>query len=65
MFWPARQSIKHVFWVITRNNFNAEKVAYWQNIAIIEPAHEIMVLFVLRKLVLQTRMCSNPVGLDV
>ena len=30
-----------------------------------EPAHEIMVLFILRKLVLQTRMCSYPVGLDV
>ena len=30
-----------------------------------EPCHEIMVLFVLRKLILQTRMCSHPVGLDV
>ena len=30
-----------------------------------KPAHEIMVLFVLRKLILQTRMCSHPVGLDV
>ena len=30
-----------------------------------EPAHEIMVLFVLRKLILQTRMHSYPVGLDV
>ena len=32
---------------------------------IIEPSREIMALFVLRKLVLQTRMRSNPVGLDV
>ena len=30
-----------------------------------EPAHEIMALFVLRKLILQTRMGSHPVGLDV
>ena len=30
-----------------------------------EPAHEIMVLFVLRKLILQTCMHSLPVGLDV
>ena len=31
----------------------------------IEPTHEIMVLFVLRKLILQTRMRCLPVGLDV
>ena len=31
----------------------------------IEPSHEIMVLFVLRKLILQTRMRSHPLGLDV
>ena len=30
-----------------------------------EPAHEIMALFVLRKLILQTRMRSHPVGLDI
>ena len=30
-----------------------------------EPCHEIMVLFVLRKRILQTRMHSHPVGLDV
>ena len=28
-------------------------------------AHETMVLFVFRKLILQTRMCSQPMGLDV
>ena len=33
--------------------------------AVIEPAHEIMELFVLRKLILQTRMRSHLVGLDV
>ena len=30
-----------------------------------EPAYEIMSLFVLRKLILQTRMRSHPVGQDV
>ena len=30
-----------------------------------EPSHEIMALFVLRKLILQPRMRSHPVGLDV
>ena len=30
-----------------------------------EPCHEIMVLFVLCKLILQAHMCSHPVGLDV
>ena len=31
----------------------------------IEPSHEIMALFVLCKLILQMRMRSHPVGLDV
>ena len=30
-----------------------------------EPFHEIMVLFILRNLILQTHMCSHPVRLDV
>ena len=34
-------------------------------IVIFEPAHEIMALLVLRKLILQMRMRSHPVGLDV
>ena len=29
------------------------------------PSHEIIALFVLRKLILQTHMRSHPVGLDV
>ena len=29
------------------------------------PSHEIMALFVLRKFILQTRMRSHPVGVDV
>ena len=32
---------------------------------IFEPCHEIMVLFVLSKLILQMRMRSHPVGLDI
>ena len=32
---------------------------------IYEPSHENMALFVLRKLILQTRMRSHSVGLDV
>ena len=39
--------------------------SYMSALGIIEPAHEIMSLFVLRKLILQTRMRSHPVGLDV
>ena len=35
------------------------------DLQLIEPAHEIMVLFVLHKLILQTHMHSNPTGLDV
>ena len=30
-----------------------------------EPSHEIIALFVLRKLILQTRIHNHPVGLDV
>ena len=33
--------------------------------SIVEPSHEIMALFVIRKLILQSCMCSHPVGLDV
>ena len=33
--------------------------------SIFEPSHEIMALFILRKLILQTHMSSHPVGLDV
>ena len=35
------------------------------HILLIEPAHEILALFVLRKLILQTPMRSHPVGLNV
>ena len=35
------------------------------NTRIIEPAHEIMALFLLRKFILQIRMRSHPAGLDV
>ena len=36
-----------------------------QSLETFRPSHEIMILFVLRKLILQTRMHSHPVGLDV
>ena len=36
-----------------------------QSWSLIEPCHEIMVLFVLSKLILQTHMRSHPVGLNV
>ena len=45
-------------------NFRGTKVIM-ENRPLIEPAHEIMALFVLHKLVLQTRMHSHSVGLDV
>ena len=43
------------------------RVTYFHvsHIHINEPAHEIMALLVLRKLILQTRMCSHPVELDL
>ena len=37
----------------------------WFLIVSIEPSHEIMVLFILRKLILQMRIGSLPVGQDV
>ena len=37
----------------------------WKLEITFEPCHEIMVLFVLRKLILQTSMRSHPVELDV
>ena len=36
-----------------------------QWISTFEPSHEGMALFVLRKLILQTRMRSHPLGSDV
>ena len=32
---------------------------------VIEPSYEVMALFVLRKLIFQSRLSSHPVGLDV
>ena len=37
----------------------------YENSLVFEPSHEIMALFVLRKFILQTRMRSHPVGLEV
>ena len=44
-----------------KKTLKSEKQLWW----IFEPSDEIMVLFVLRKLILQTRMHSHPVGLHV
>ena len=41
------------------------KSRLWGKCETFEQSHEIMVLFVLRKFILQTRMRSHPVGLDV
>ena len=40
-------------------------LTFFSHMTIFEPAHEIMALFVLRKFILQIRMRSHPVGLDV
>ena len=44
-------------------HLKSEKLIWW--IWWFEPSHEIMVPFVLRKLVLQTRIRSHPMGLHV
>ena len=46
-------------------NRYGEKVKKDSNVETFEPAHKIMVHFVLRKLILQTRMRSHLEGLDV
>ena len=46
----------------TENSLRVDKSRYSTR-ETIEPAHEIMVLFVLHKLVLQMHMCSHLVGL--
>ena len=51
----------HVFVVV----FNPHLPSGLFHLYLIEPCHEIMVLFVLRKLILQMRMRSRPVVLDV
>ena len=49
-----------------QNTCNRRRVLRFPaNITQNEPTHEIMALFVLRTLILQTRMRSHPVGLDV
>ena len=58
----------NIFWCVDKGRMKStlEHTKSWFMILrLYEPAHEIMVLFVLRKLILQTRMRSHPVGLDV
>ena len=60
--------MEHVWWTLEGEPGSDEKSDRWavkQMKWVFEPAHEIMVLFVLRKLILQTHMRSLPVGLDV
>ena len=52
-------------WLLTLVPYLKENQKKKNNISINEPCHEIMVLFVLRKIILQMHMRSNPVGLDV
>ena len=71
--WPLKLSIIRTFNYrhisrFTEQNWPLTALSHIQHLAsviIIEPAHEIMALFVLRKLILQTRMRSHLVGLDV
>ena len=43
---------------------NSQALSY-RTLVAIEPDREIIVLYILPKLILQTRMRSHPVGLDV
>ena len=54
---------RFIKWFISENT--REQGSFLKRATSFEPAHEIMALFVLRKRILQTRMCSHPVGLDV
>ena len=56
-------SRKSLIWVYTV--WPSLSVQKHRIITVNGPAHEIMVLFVLRKPILQTRKCSHPVGLDI
>ena len=60
MFWFIAYA-KVVFKSVDRQT----RVSFCSFYYTFEPAHEIMALFVLRKLILQTHMRSHPVGLEV
>ena len=57
--------------LVSAVTFHGNNLEYWDRQAwgnsadFIEPAHEIMALFVLHKLILQMCMRGQPVGLDV
>ena len=51
--------------IATKQTISWKCVETQEKTTTLEPAHEIMALFVFRKLILQTRTCSHPVGLDV
>ena len=54
--WPVK--------VLIRLDAQADLSVHWGHKSF-EPCHEIMILFVRCKLILQTCMCSHPMGLDV
>ena len=47
------------------NSYHQTLLNSWVTGTLFEPAHEIMALFILPKLILQTFMNNHPVGLDV
>ena len=57
---------RNIKWILHHVRDRVNKIdlyaKYHKISSLFEPAHEIMVLFVLRKLILQTRMRSHPVG---
>ena len=55
-FWIKLEATFCVLNVVSQNSMQ---------MCIFEPTHEILAHFVLRKFILQTRMCRHPVGLDV
>ena len=69
--YPFNQTIDNAVWVGLEKTTH---IAYYLRVRTaflpsilptFEPAHEIMALFVLRKLIRQTHLRSHPVGLDI
>ena len=58
---PSKKELPEYYEIITNPiDFKKIRVSFTN-----EPAHEIMVLFILRKLILQMGMRSHPMGLDI
>ena len=56
--------ILRLCYVCSVQHYDHRELATVLAVCMYEPSHEIMVLFVLRKLIFQTRMRSHPVGLQ-